>query len=240
MIDDKQATDQLPAAMAGPSRAEQLAETLERAGEFGQAVARRLAQPPRGGHVLRWAASWLAYSLLLVALGWLWTARPPAVVWVALFVIAAEVSLPVESEHLLRHWVWIVMVTFAFGAAAGWAYAGIPEHALPRGLQGGMDAVLLIMIAGALNRAPMNAVILWSERLGRWALGLWAWFLVYVVLAATGLSLLHPVVAAIDPPYQQVFDAVVQGAAFVVAAAAAASAIWLVFRAHRLRHTEVA
>ena len=52
---------------------DRLREVGERLSDVTRAAGRRLDQPPAGMKTFRWASSWLAYLVLLLMVGWLWT-----------------------------------------------------------------------------------------------------------------------------------------------------------------------
>lgn len=221
------------ASLGGPSRGEGLAETLEHAREFGQALTRRLAAGPTGSlGVLRWIAGYAAWTLVgvMTVVAFL-HGRPQAGTLWWLLVLGAELSVLPQAEsqkHAVQHWLFIVVIVFAllgmlvFFSAPGDSWWGNVGGSL--------------MIAAALASAPAEWAVFVVKRMAGWITAGLAVVLAWALLTAVGLKFTDPVVAAVDPPALLVWDAVVQGVAALLAAAAAAGALVWGVRQYRCTH----
>jgi len=191
--------------------------------EVGRAFARRVATPPLGGAVLRWAAAWATYLALVVMLVGVARAHPAPAVATWLFVLTVEASHPVEPERRAAHVAWILVLLLGPAVLIAAAYPDVARHA--------WNAAVVLLAACALDRRPLARGVCWAYMLATWAALLLAAVVAWLALTNAGLRALHLTLAALDPRAHMLVAVIIQATAGAVAAVA----MWCALRVHRWR-----
>jgi hypothetical protein len=203
----------------GRPRASNVAYSTTPFVELALAFARRVAAPPPGDAVLRWAAVWATYLALVVMLVGVAQVHPAPAVGTWLFVLAVETSQPIEPERRGAYIAWILMLLLVPALVIATLYPDVGHRA--------WNAALVLLAASVLDRRPLARGVFVAGALATWAAWLLATVVAWLILTNAGLRMLHSALAALDPRAHMIVTVIVQAMAGAVTVSAMLYVLWV-------------